>query len=75
MASDLIRPGENGLLVDPSNPNVLSAQIEDAIKRFSSHPWDWDRIATEFMKLDPVGRYAHAFLEAIDIVQSTSTEP
>jgi len=70
VAPDLISHSQqNGLLIDPSNPDRLSGQIAQTISRYVNQPWDRCRIAAEFVENRPIARYASAFLEGMRIAQ------
>jgi len=66
-AWDLIKPGENGLVVDPTNIEKLRLAIEKALDMVSEPRLSREKIIHSIEQFTP-DRYAQAFVDAINYV-------
>jgi len=66
-AWDLIKPGENGLVVDPANIGELRLAIEKALDIVSEPGFSREKIVHSIEQFAPE-RYAQAFINAVNYV-------
>lgn len=69
IAPDFIVPGKNGDFIDPASIPLLANQLQELIQQYRHVPWDPDELSREFMKTQPIQRYAAAFLVAMHLAQ------
>jgi len=64
---DLIKPGENGLVVDPTNIGELRLAIEKALDIVSEPGFSREKVICSIKQFTPE-RYAQAFVDAVNYV-------
>lgn len=74
IASDLIRPDCNGILIDPQNIDTLSHQIQSVLNRYYQQSMQNEQASSLFMGENPVQKYVGAFNKAIQQVGRRSSE-